>query len=243
MTDRAPQLTDMGFFAILRGGPSGTCGFLARIRTPPQEDIVVKRVESNRAGVLLLVFALAVALQGCDIFSPPKDKPKPDPVPPMPALSPQDVIDNIEYAYNHFEYEERYQPLIRSDFVFLFDPNDVGVYPGVPQDGWWGQPEELESAEHMLDQNYEPSDPTFKINNMELLIQLSGKLEDSNLQGAPEGTVEGYVTFDLRVEAGDGAKTLLVHSRPLFFFSPDDPNAEQKTWRLWQIKDAPYDND
>jgi hypothetical protein len=196
------------------------------------------------AGILIVFMALAVVGQGCGIFDPDPEPPKKEPLPPMPPDSPQAVIDNMEYAYNFFKYEERYQPLIRDDFVFIFNPDDVETYPDqIPPDGWWGAPEEKLSAKNMLDANFEPSDPQYKIDSMNLVIQLSGQLLETNQQGAPEGTLEAYVTFDLEVQAGGGQLTLLVSSRPLFFFAPDDPDAENKVWRLWQIKDAPFDDD
>jgi hypothetical protein len=149
----------------------------------------------------------------------------------------------MEYAYNHFDYE-RYEPLIREDFTFVFNQDDIEKYPGqVPSDGWWDDGAEKESAKNMLDANFEPTDPTYKIDSIQLVVKLSGDLRESNLEGAPEGTLEGYVTFDLSVDTSGGALTLLVQSRPLFYFTPDEPNAADKIWRLWKIEDAPFDED
>lgn len=200
----------------------------------------MKCKESNLTGILVTVIALAILGQGCGIFSPDEGEHEEDPLPPMPPTSPQAVIDNMEYAYNNFDYE-RYRPLIHEDFIFWFNEDDVGVIDEVPDEGYWGAPEELEAAEHMLDENFQPSKPEYKIDNMELLIQKSGDpwLQPSNFENAPEGALEGFVTFDLRVETSGTSLILEVTSRPLFVFTPDDSTSEQVTWKLWMIKDAP----
>jgi hypothetical protein len=203
----------------------------------------VKLMGSNRTRILLVALALAYGLQGCGIFNPEKGGHKPDPLPPMPPMSPQDVIDNMAYAYNHFEYEQNYEPLIRSDFTFIFNEDDVTKYPDtIPQEGWWGAPEEMMSARHMLDKNFVPEDPRYTIDSIQLLLKM-GDLEPSNLQGVPKGTLEAYVAFDLEVQASGGALTVQVQSRPLFFFTPDDSTSGQGPWRLWKIKDGPYDDE
>jgi hypothetical protein len=92
----------------------------------------------------------------------------------------------------------------------------------------------------MLNPEFQPEDPLYKIDSMELVIQLSGQLRETNLQNAPEGTLESYVNFDLNVEAGAGNLTLLVHSRPLFYFAPDEADAENKIWRIWKIVDGEF---
>jgi len=209
---------------------------------PLQEEIVVKRKDLHLAGIVIFL-AFAVLVQGCGIFNPDPSPPKKEPLPPWPPDSPSAVIANMEYAYNKFDYE-RYGPLIRDDFTFIFNQDDVTKYPGqVPSEGWWDDGAEKESSKNMLDANYEPSDPLYKIDNMQLVVKLSGELRPSNLETAPEGTLEGYVTFDLSVETVGGALTLLVHSRPLFYFAPDVPGADKKIWRLWKIEDAPFDED
>jgi len=201
----------------------------------------VKRKVSYPAVIITAFLAFAVMSQGCGIFDPDDEPPKEEPLPPLPPDSPQAVIDNMEHAYKNFDYE-RYLPLIRDDFVFIFNEDDIEKFPDdIPPEGWWGAPEELLSAEHMLDRNYEPSDPIYKIDSMTLLVQLSGDLLPSNQQGAPEGTLESYVTFDLTVAANQGQLDLLVKSRPLFFFAPDD--STEKVWRLWKIQDAPFQED
>jgi hypothetical protein len=202
----------------------------------------VKFKESNLAGILVTVIALAVLGQGCGIFSPDEGDGKEDPLPEMPPTSPKAVIENMVHAYNKFDFE-RYRPLIHEDFIFYFNEDDIGVVDEVPDEGYWGAPEELESAEHMLDENFEPSDPTYKIDSMKLLIQKSGDpwLLPSNFENAPEGALEGYVTFDLMMETSGGSRTVEVSSRPLFVFTRDDSTTEQVTWKLLMIKDAPYE--
>jgi hypothetical protein len=204
---------------------------------PPQEGFVVKHRDLHLTGILLALVAFAVVWGGC-VFSPDDGERKPDPLPPLPADSPQAVLANMRVAYNRFNYD-RYQPLIREDFTFVFNPADVqGSQGEIPE--FWTQGPELASAKNMLNPEFQPEDPLYKIDSMELVIQLSGQLRETNLQNAPEGTLESYVNFDLNVEAGAGNLTLLVHSRPLFYFAPDEADAENKIWRIWKIVDGEF---
>jgi hypothetical protein len=193
-------------------------------------------------GIALILVFLAPFWQGCGLDPPPKP-PIPVPEPPFPPESPQDVIDNMEYAYNQMEYD-RYFELIHLDFTFVFNEDDVKNFPDdIPASGVWGQPEEVLSAEHMLDQNFVPEDaPELAIDNLQLDLLFSGDPVLSNLQGVPEGTMEGYVTFDLLVTTV-GDIDYSVKSRPLFYFVPGEDEVDGKTitrWWIWSIEDAPF---
>jgi len=189
-----------------------------------------------------LALALSTLWLGCGLN--PEEKPIPPPVlPNWPALNAQDVLDNMAYAYNQMDYE-RYYPLIDDRFTFEFNEEDINAYPDqIPPEGVWGQSEELVSAEHMLNRDYIPPNPADKIDNLELDMQFSGEPEPTNMQGAPPGTLEGFVTFDLRVQTAGGT-VYLVHSRPLFFFAPSGTLVTGVdttfVWRIWHIKDAPF---
>ena len=191
-------------------------------------------------GVALLLVFLMPFWQGCGL-DPPSEPPKEVPLPPWPPESPQDVIDNMEYAYNQMDYE-RYEPLFLDDFTFVFEESDIGI-PGIPPDGLWGKTDELESARHMLDLNFTPSDPDNKIDNMQLELQFSGDLIPSNYVDAPDEALMGFVTFDLRVNTV-GVNIYLVNSRPDFYFAHKDTiSAGTDTtfiWGLWLIEDAPF---
>jgi len=69
------------------------------------------------AGVLLL-------FTGC-LFSPPEEQP---PLPPVEMTSPKNVLTNIEIAYNRRDIE-LYKSALSPNFVFYFDPDDVGQKP------------------------------------------------------------------------------------------------------------------
>jgi hypothetical protein len=96
----------------------------------------------------------------------------------------------------------------------------------------------------MLDANFVPEGfPERAIDNIQLELNFSGNPVPTNLEGAPEGTLEAYVTFDLRVTTV-GAIDYWVNSRPLFFFTPlpDEVDGEAITrYYIWYIQDAPFD--
>lgn len=192
-------------------------------------------------GMALVLIFLAPFWQGCGL-SPDEGKTPPPILPNWPAENPQDVIDNLIYAYNQMDYE-RYWPLFHEQFTFIFEPNDIGA-PGVPPSGVWGYSDEITTANHMMDINFVPSNPTDKIDNMQLEVHFSGDPEPSNRQLAPKEALETFVTFDLKVETV-GDVTYLVNSRPQFVFSHVDTTvAEGDTtfiWGLWLIEDAPYE--
>jgi hypothetical protein len=186
---------------------------------------------------------VATSWLGCGLD--PETKPLPPPPEPnFPPESPLDVIENMEYAYNQMDYEW-YWPLLHEEFVFEFNEDDVLLYPDdIPPEGVWGKTAEMTSAEHMLDRNFVPADyPERAIDNIELELDFSGDPVLSNLEGAPEGTMEAFVTFDLRVTTV-GEIDYWVNSRPLFYFTPlpDEVDGEAITrWYIWYIQDAPFD--
>lgn len=194
-------------------------------------------------GVALLLLVLAPFWQGCGLDPPTKETPPP-PLPRWPTESPQDVLDNMKHAYNQMDYEWYYR-IILDGFTFVFNEDDVENYPGeVPPSGIWGKADDIVSAEHMLDRNFVPSEhPEQAIDNLQLDLAISGELVESNLIGAPEGTLQGFVTVDLKV-ATVGNIDYLVNSRPEFYFAPgifvvgDDTT---HIWGIWQIRDAPYE--
>jgi len=152
--------------------------------------------------------------------------------------SPENVLFNFAAAYSEMDYEH-FRPLIRTDYVFLFNPQDFGL-PGIPHSGIWGRSEELQTHQHMLDTAYVPQDdPELRIEAMNLELALSGEPSPSSQLGAPEGTVEGFVVFDWRVTTV-GEIDFYVGSRPRFFFAPDSTKTPV-TWSIWRIEDAPFE--
>lgn len=158
--------------------------------------------------------------------------------------SPEIVLQDLEAAYNEMNYEYFF-PLILDDFIFVFNADDVKNFPDeIPPDGVWGKSDELMAHEHMLDTSYvPPGHPDHQVKRMMLEVGLSGSLKPTSLVGAPPGTLEGFVTFDLRVVT-TGSLDYLVNSRPLFYFSPAGSSitAADTTvyWGIWQIVDAPF---
>ena len=86
--------------------------------------------QSKKYGTLRGIFvtaaaaAAAMALTGC-LFSPPEDEP---PQQPVVMTSPVNVLKNIEIAYNQRDIN-LYKKALSPNFVFYFDPRDVGQTP------------------------------------------------------------------------------------------------------------------
>ncbi len=194
--------------------------------------------------ILVSLLALAVGLgpQGCGL-SPEKDEPAPVPLPTFPPQDPEDVLENMDYAYENFEYE-KYQPLLHPSFHFVIDEDDLDEISSdlYNEQGIWFIETELELARNMLNRNFVPSENAdLQIESMELVIDFSTEPEPSNLEDAPENTLEAFVNFDLRVRTV-GDRTLDVRSRPIFYFLPDTVVAQDSTFTMtiWRIEDAPH---
>jgi hypothetical protein len=191
-----------------------------------------------KAAVPALVLCLLCAGCGDDGKSLGPSK-KTDPFPPL--SSPENVLRNLQSSYELGDYDH-FAPLIRDDFVFTFYAEDIPVGPGeIPPGGFWGAPEELLAMRSMLDSTSVLSDPRFKVVDIEMEVALAGALRESNQQGAPKGTLEGYVSLDLEVTVQEDV-VFLVRSRPLFFFAPDSAD-DPGIWRLWKCQDAPWDEE
>lgn len=81
--------------------------------------------QTGRTVVVTAAAALAaVLLTGC-LFSPPGIEP---PQPPPIMDSPANVLRNVEIAYNQ-QYIQYYKDALSENFVFYFDPDDVGQTP------------------------------------------------------------------------------------------------------------------
>ena len=83
----------------------------------------------GRTAALAIGAALAaLSFTGC-LFSPPEKEP---PSPPPVMDSPANVLKTVEAAYNQRNIEY-YKNALSKNFVFYFDPDDVGQNPpGVP---------------------------------------------------------------------------------------------------------------
>jgi hypothetical protein len=157
----------------------------------------------------------------------------------LPLTSPENVLHNLALSYNLRDCEH-FGELLCDGFVFVFNQDDVERYPDrIPHEGFWGRDEERAATCHMFDVNWNPGDPSYKADDIELYLQLSGTLVQSNFDGAPEGTLEGFATLDLKIEAGGGWMTLLVQSRPRFYFAPHNTKGTT-LWCLWRCEDAPF---
>jgi len=87
------------------------------------KNIMLRKI--GRPSAVMIGVALAAMLfTGC-LFSPPVVQP---PKPPPVMDSPAHVLKNVEAAYNQRNIEY-YKNALSDNFVFYFDPDDVGQHP------------------------------------------------------------------------------------------------------------------
>ncbi len=107
---------------------------------------------TKRAMGTAAALAAAVALAGC-IFSPPPGTVE---QPPPEMTTPANVLKNIEVAYNQRDINY-YKNALSTNFVFYFDPNDVGSkVPGstyiIPDS--WSYTDDWQATNNMFQKAY-----------------------------------------------------------------------------------------
>lgn len=109
-------------------------------------------VTARNAFVVAAAAATALALTGC-LFSPPEQVP-PEKAPEM--TSPVNVLKNVVVAYNQKNID-LYKKALSPDFVFYFDPRDVGGNPPgsqyvIPES--WSYTEDWQTTNNMFQKAY-----------------------------------------------------------------------------------------
>jgi len=190
------------------------------------------------AAVAVIGLAFCLFGTGCGddigIYRPPKNE-----NPYLPQTSPENVLHNLATSYSMRDYAH-FHPLIRDDFIFIFTPESEGG-KGVPPDGIWGCADELQATQHMLDPYYVPEESEYKVKSIEMILALSSPLQETDLEGAPRGTLKGRAELGMVVTLAKGGSKLLVRSWPLFYFAPDGTSTSS-AWRLWRCIDASFDD-
>jgi hypothetical protein len=144
----------------------------------------VKNYAALRAALVTAVAAAAaLALTGC-LFSPP---PKVPPQQPVEMTTPANVLKNIAIAYNQRNID-LYKKALSPDFVFYFDPRDVGgTPPGKPNiiipESWsytedWGATYNMFQKAYSIDLKIptsripepEPEEKTFLVENITISL-------------------------------------------------------------------------
>ncbi|HUU57099.1 MAG TPA: hypothetical protein VMW93_07145 [bacterium] len=150
----------------------------------------------GRTASLTIATALAALLfTGC-LFSPPEIE---DPEAPPVMNSPANVLKTIEIAYNQRNIRY-YKSALSENFVFYFDPRDVGQTPPVgtyiiPET--WSYTDDWRATDRMFQKAYdisltiptarvgtpEPDDNIYKANNISIKLlvmveELNGYIAD-----------------------------------------------------------------
>jgi hypothetical protein len=189
-----------------------------------------------RAKILLAV-TVALTMAACDkdgdgTFTPQDQF--------LDPTSPGNVLHNLAACHNKRDYDH-VLPIIRDDLQFILVDKDRTQIPGeLFANGVWDAPGLLQAMYRMLDRSYVPCDSLAAIRHMEMSLELLGTPTPTNLQGAPEGTLEGRADLDFIVET-IGRIAYRARSQPYFFFVPDSSAAEKEgvTWKLWRVIDMP----
>ncbi len=126
--------------------------------------------------------AAALILTGC-LFSPPPEVP---PQQPVEMTSPANVLKNIAIAYNQRNID-LYKKALSPDFVFYFDPRDIGKHPPgseytIPES--WSYTDDWQATDKMFQNAYnidlniptsrvgepEPEENTFLAENINISL-------------------------------------------------------------------------
>lgn len=157
----------------------------------------------GRTAALTIAAAVAALLfTGC-LFSPPEEE---DPEAPPVMNSPANVLKTVEIAYNQRNIEY-YKSALSENFVFYFDPDDVGTKPPgssyiIPET--WSYTLDWQSTNNMFQKAFsisltiptgkvgtpEPEDTKFRAENV--TIQLLVMIDELNGYIANQG----YCNFE-----------------------------------------------
>ena len=149
----------------------------------------------HAAVVTAAAAAAALILTGC-LFSPPEEVP---PQPPVEMTSPVNVLKNVAIAYNQRNID-LYKKALSTNFVFYFDPRDVGQTPPgktyiIPES--WSYTADWEATYNMFNLAYsinlsintnnigepDPEETTYRADNVKISLlvmisELTGYLAD-----------------------------------------------------------------
>ena len=157
----------------------------------------------GRTAALTIAAALAALLfTGC-LFSPPEEE---DPEAPPVMNSPANVLKTVEISYKQRNIEY-YKAALSDNFVFYFDPDDVGQSP--PGSGYiipetWSYTSDWQATDKMFEKAFsisltiptggvgtpDPEATTYKANNISIKLlvmidELNGFIAD-----------QGYCNFE-----------------------------------------------
>lgn len=158
--------------------------------------------------IVAAVFVL-VAANSCifDAEQKPPDNDKPRPVVYKSLHERDDVIENLETAYNQRNIDQ-YKRLLDNDFIFHFSQTDVDNQTVNVEN--WDRAAEIAATQNIFDPNFNPPNGRAPISSIDLAITFRAG-EDDWLRVTPSDPVkypgevwyEQTVGYFLTVQAGD----------------------------------------
>ncbi len=182
---------------------------------------------------LLALPVLLLLMAGCP-FSPEKD-PKPPVDPPDPDYvantSITNVLANLKTSYNKQNIEQ-YKALLHQDYLYIFDPRDVGTH-GIPES--WIYPDEVASAEHLF--RSDPNTDGYKMETISLNY-LPGSDVVSQVEPGWRMVTLTQITLLVDTRHKDNGKQLLyqvIGDQADIHFIQTDAIDQASGLRIWKI--------
>ena len=177
-----------------------------------------------RFGTWGLLFS-AVLAGGC-IFSPSKTDPVVQTGEYKPPTSPENVINNLQVSYRRKEVD-RYAPLLRHDFIFVFQPDDaqeIGT-------DFWTRDEDSTGTENLFTAQ----------DIRDIRIDLThGPAQPPTEEGFPDGTMWIRISpTDLEVDQLPDIVLTVEGDIQDFYFLPGNPDQgeDPNHWYILEWRD------
>jgi len=124
-----------------------------------------------RVALIIVTIGIIVPMFGSCIFAPKKEPNPPSETPAayLPLTARENLLNNLELAYNERNFE-RFRELFDSTediFLFFFSPNDVK--DGLVKNSQWDLGRELAATEAMFAQGGAPGEPIAESIRLELI--------------------------------------------------------------------------
>jgi hypothetical protein len=189
------------------------------------------RIAPVAAGLLIAVVLAFTLAPGCNEHAT-----GPDPPDYLPQDSPENVIANLELAYNARDLDA-YARLFAEDFVFQFDPQDL-TDRGLPPGMVFRFEDDSLSTRHMFRNEIADRDLHVSRIRLELTFNASVPVNEPGHEGERRILVSNT---SLRVDTQSDFTMVVAGDRAEFFFRRGrTPGASESTvWYIVRWRDLP----